>query len=224
MNKLMVVATCMAMAGCASVNTAVVPDDPEFAPVYPEDVAVEARITGSLFTENGANNLYSDKKAHRVGDIIVVNLAERTQASKSASNELAKDKNLNLNQITVPGGVATINGNPIELGLSQSSDFTGEADAAQSNSLNGNISVNVVQVLANGNLIISGEKWLMLNNGNEYIRLTGIIRPEDVAPDNSITSLRIANARIQYGGTGDFANTTDQGWLSKFFNGPAWPF
>ncbi|GDY27942.1 flagellar L-ring protein [Agarivorans sp. Toyoura001] len=224
MNKLMVVATCMAMVGCASVNTAVVPDDPEFAPVYPEDVAVEARITGSLFTEDRANNLYSDKKAHRVGDIIVVTLAESTQASKSASNELAKDKNFNLNQITVPGGVATVKGNPIELGLSQSSDFTGEADAAQSNSLNGNISVNVVQVLANGNLIISGEKWLMLNNGNEYIRLTGIIRPEDVAPDNSITSLRIANARIQYGGTGDFANTTDQGWLSKFFNGPVWPF
>ncbi|UPW20150.1 flagellar basal body L-ring protein FlgH [Agarivorans sp. TSD2052] len=224
MYKLIVLAGCVAMAGCASVNNTVVPDDPAYAPVYPEDVAVESRITGSLFTEDRANNLYSDKKAHRVGDIIVVTLAESTQASKSASNELAKDKTLNLNQITVPGGVATIGGNPIELGLSQDSDFSGEADAAQSNSLAGNISVNVVQVLANGNLIISGEKWLMLNNGNEYIRLTGIIRPEDVAPDNSIMSLRIANARIQYGGTGDFANTTEQGWLSQFFNSQVWPF
>lgn len=224
MIKLLVIASCLAIAGCASVNTAVVPDDPEFAPVYPEEVPVEAKITGSLFAQDQANNLYSDKKAHRVGDIIVVNLAERTQASKSASNELAKDKSFNLDQITIPGGVATIGGNPIELGLGQNSAFAGEADAAQSNSLNGNISVNVVRVLANGNLIISGEKWLMLNNGNEYIRLTGIIRPEDVSPDNTITSLRIANARIQYGGTGDFANTTEQGWLSKFFNGPVWPF
>ncbi|WP_432453529.1 MULTISPECIES: flagellar basal body L-ring protein FlgH [unclassified Agarivorans] len=224
MYRLVVALMSITMVGCASVNHAVVPDDPTYAPVYPEEVAIEARVTGSLFAEAVANNLYADKKAHRVGDIIVVNLAERTQASKSASNDLAKDKNFNLNPITVPGGVATIGGNPIELGLTQNSAFTGEADAAQSNSLAGNISVNVVKVLANGNMLISGEKWLMLNNGNEYIRLTGIIRSDDVSPDNTIPSLRIANARIQYGGTGDFANTTEQGWLSKFFNSPVWPF
>ncbi|RKF19628.1 flagellar basal body L-ring protein FlgH [Alginatibacterium sediminis] len=215
----------LALAACSSPNYSVVPDDPAFAPVYPEVVPQQAEVTGSLFTKNYANNLYSDQKAHRVGDIIVVNLDESTQAKKSATNENAKNNKFQVDSFSVPTGTPIVGG--IDLAgtsFGQTRSFNGEADAAQSNSLAGNISVNVIEVLANGNLIISGEKWLMLNNGNEYIRLTGIIRPQDVDPDNSITSQRVANARINYGGTGDFANSTESGWATKFFNGPIWPF
>ena len=84
--------------------------------------------------------------------------------------------------------------------------------------------VSVVQVLPNGNLMVRGEKWLMLNNGNEYIRVTGVLRPEDINSDNTVSSQRIANARIQYGGTGDFSNTQERGWLAKFFNSVFNPF
>ncbi|WP_026958026.1 flagellar basal body L-ring protein FlgH [Aliagarivorans taiwanensis] len=223
MYKLTFSLLCLGLAGCASVNNAIVPDDPAFAPVYPEEPAMDAQVTGSLFTENYANDLYADRTGIYLGDTLVVNLQERTQASKSATNESSKSNNINVGQVTTPWGPATINGAPIEFGYSGNNDFAGEADAAQSNSLSGSIAVNVVKVLNNGNLVISGEKWLMLNNGNEYIRLTGIVRPEDVGPDNTIPSLRVANARIQYGGTGDFANTTQKGWLTKFFNSPLWP-
>ena len=78
-------------------------------------------------------------------------------------------------------------------------------------------------VVINGNLLVRGEKWIMLNNGNEYIRITGLVRPEDVSSENSVSSQRVANARIHYGGTGDLANTQEQGWLTSFFNGPWWP-
>jgi len=77
--------------------------------------------------------------------------------------------------------------------------------------------------LPNGNLMIRGEKWMSLNNGDEYIRLTGIIRAQDISSGNTIISSKIANARIQYAGTGTFADTQEQGWLSKFFSSGWWP-
>ena len=117
----------------------------------------------------------------------------------------------------------TINGNTIDLGLNQTSSFTGEADADQSNSLTGSISVNVIQVLTNGNLIVRGEKWITINNGDEFIRLTGMIRPQDISADNQIKSIKVANARIQYSGTGSFADTQKMGWLARFFNSSWWP-
>jgi flagellar L-ring protein precursor FlgH len=82
----------------------------------------------------------------------------------------------------------------------------------------------VVQVLANQNLLVRGEKWLTLNNGDEYIRLTGVVRPADVSPTNEIASTKIANARIQYSGTGSFATAQEEGWLSGFFSSEYWPF
>ena len=118
----------------------------------------------------------------------------------------------------VGGRPVTVKGYDTSIGLSNRSDFSGGSDASQSNSLSGQISVSVIRVLANGNLMVRGEKWLMLNNGNEYVRVTGIVRSEDVSSDNTVSSQRIANARIQYGGTGDFASTQERGWLSKFFN------
>jgi flagellar L-ring protein precursor FlgH len=102
-------------------------------------------------------------------------------------------------------------------------DFEGDARANQSNNLVGNISVTVIHVLPNNNLVVRGEKWLTLNNGDEYIRLTGIVRPADVNPANEVVSTKIANARIQYSGTGAFSRAQTQGWLGKFFNSKWWP-
>jgi hypothetical protein len=82
------------------------------------------------------------------------------------------------------------------------SAFAGEASSNQSNSLSGSIAVQVSRVLPNGNLVVQGEKWIELNQGDEYIRLRGIIRPEDVSPTNTIPSTLVADARISYGGTG----------------------
>ena len=121
------------------------------------------------------------------------------------------------------GSPVTINGKAFQFGINQNSEFTGESLADQSNSLSGDISVHVLRVLPNGNLMIRGEKWLTLNNGDEYIRLTGIIRPKDISTNNTIISTKVANARIQYSGTGSFADANEQGWLTKFFNSAWWP-
>lgn len=215
----------MTLSGCASTEKVeTLPDDPEFAPILPE-MEEEAIIpTGSLFKQNYVNNIYSDSKAHRVGDIISVILSESTQAQKSAKTELKKDNSNTLDPLVGLGGNnITFKDDSIQFGLNQSSNFKGDSKADQGNSLSGNISVHVTRVLPNGNLIIRGEKWMTLNNGDEYIRLTGIIRSKDITSENTIMSGKVANARIQYSGTGSFAEVNEQGWLSKFFNSSWWP-
>ena len=215
----------LAISGCASVEQAkVLPDDPDFAPILPEAEEESIIPTGSLFKPTYVNNIYSDSKARRVGDIISVILSESTQAQKNSKTELKKENSATLDPITGLGGTPiTFKDDAIQFGLNQSSDFKGDSKANQGNSLSGNISVHVLRVLPNGNLMIRGEKWMTLNNGDEYIRLTGIIRSKDISSDNTIVSSKVANARIQYSGTGAFAEVQEQGWLSKFFSSSWWP-
>lgn len=213
------------LAGCASTNQPPVQEnDPSFAPVVPDYPREKIVEDGSLFRSYMANSLYSDMTARRVGDIITITLSENTNASKSAGTSTSKDTTVDLDTITGLGGQAlNIGGQSVQLGVSSSNDFAGDAATNQSNSLSGNISVTVVEVLPNDNLVIRGEKWLTLNHGDEYIRLTGIIRLSDISPENEVLSTKIANARIQYSGTGSFASAQEKGWLTKFFTSSWWP-
>lgn len=200
------------------------PNDPDFAPILPEVEEASIIPTGSLFKKNYVNNIYSDSKAHRVGDIIAVILSESTQANKNAKTELKKESNSALDPLVGLGGLpVTLGGNTLQFEINQNSKFKGDSKANQGNSFSGDISVHVLRVLPNGNLMIRGEKWLTLNNGDEYIRLTGVIRPKDINSNNTVLSTKIANARIQYAGTGSFADSNEQGWLTQFFNSSWWP-
>lgn len=212
------------LSGCA-VNHQVEQEDPFFAPIMPEVPSEEVVATGSLFRTGWSNGLYSDTKARRVGDIITVLLMENTQASKSAKTETKKETDASLSPLVGLNGLApTINGNTLELGIESDGQFKGDAKSNQSNSLNGQITVHVLRVLPNGNLVIRGEKWLTLNTGQEFIRLTGIVRAEDITADNTVDSTRVANARISYSGKGSLAETQEAGWLSSFFMSSMWAF
>jgi flagellar L-ring protein precursor FlgH len=213
------------LTGCESTPVQpVTANDPYYAPAVPTMTRDEIVEDGSLFNKAMANSLYSDVKARRVGDIITVQLSENTNASKSAGTSTSKESTVDVNPIIGLGGnVINIGKESIQLGVDSSNDFSGDAQANQSNSLTGNISVTVVEVLPNQNLIIRGEKWLTLNNGDEYIRLTGVIRAADISPTNQIQSTKIANARIQYSAKGSFAQSQQKGWLTKFFSSTWWP-
>ncbi len=212
------------LSACA-VNHQIEEEDPFFAPIMPEIPAEDVVTTGSLYKTGWSNGLYSDTKARRVGDIITVLLQENTQASKSARTETKKESDANLAPLVGLNGAApTIGGNTIRLGMESDSEFKGDAKADQSNSLNGQISVHVLRALPNGNLIIRGEKWLTLNTGQEFIRLTGIVRAEDISSENTVASTRVANARISYSGKGSMAEAQQAGWLSSFFMSSMWAF
>lgn len=200
------------------------PNDPFYAPIIPEVPAQKISDNGSLFLASMSNSLYSDAKARRVGDIITVVLRENTTATKSASTTMQKQSDVILEPVVGFGAQGVNIGNEVvQFDLGSVNDFEGDARANQSNNLVGNISVTVIHVLPNNNLVVRGEKWLTLNNGDEYIRLTGIVRPADVNPANEVVSTKIANARIQYSGTGSFSRAQTQGWLGKFFNSKWWP-
>lgn len=225
MKALFLLVLVVLVTGCGS--TAAVdplPNDPYFAPVVPDMPRQKLAVDGAIFHSEVANSMYSDVKARRIGDIITVNLRESTNASKTSGTSTSKGSEVVVDPLLGLGGnQVAIGGDGIQLDLSSSNDFSGDASANQSNSLNGSISVTVIDVLPNMNLVVRGEKWLTLNNGDEYIRLTGIVRSADISTSNEVDSLRIANARIQYSGTGTFAQTQQQGWLQRFFSSEWWP-
>ena len=213
------------VTGCAQILPPQ-PDDPRFAPamaVSTQPAKVQPH-TGAIYSLSNASFLYSDRKATRVGDLLTVNLNESTNASKNADTEIKKNNENQMASPMISGRVPSYNGNPISFDIDASRQFKAEADSAQANSLNGTITVTVAQVLLNGNLQIKGEKWLTLNQGNEFIRISGIIRPEDISTENTISSTRVANARITYSGTGALDQSNQMGWLSRFFNSPLFPF
>ena len=103
-------------------------------------------------------------------------------------------------------------------------DFAGVGNSTQANQLDGDITVTVVRNLGNGNLLVSGEKMMRLNQGDELVQVQGIVRVADIGPDNRIPSNRVGEARIVYGGRGTLARSNAMGWLGRFFNSAAFPY
>ncbi|WP_207308715.1 flagellar basal body L-ring protein FlgH [Marinobacter caseinilyticus] len=215
-----VTAVLMLLQGCTAVSRPrAMPDDPAYAPVRAQAMMQRDASSGSIYQSSRNYNLYGDTIALNVGDVLMVTLQESTQASKNAGSSITKDNDISFSD----GSILGRTGLNLGTDLSLERDFEGQAEADQSNSLAGSITVTVTEVLPNGVLRIRGEKWLSLTTGDEYIRLTGMVRPEDITPNNTIASTRIADARISYGGTGDFDQANQMGWLARFFNSEWWP-
>lgn len=220
---LVMLATALILVGCA--NTTPKPDNPRFAPIRPQAMQAPREITGSIFNAATSNSLYSDGRAHRVGDIITIVLEESTSSSKSNQTTLDKSTSQTLASPTIFGVQPTILGKPLTVSSGDSNtEFDGEGSSDMSNSLDGNITVTVHEVLPNGLMVVKGEKWLTLNQGDEYIRVSGMIRPQDISSSNTVNSTQLADARITYSGSGALNDSNTMGWLSKFFIGPLWPF
>ena len=210
------------LLGCNNVKPQELADfEPIIRPVAPKPMAYNS---GSLF-QSGSMLLFEDPKPHRIGDILTIKLNEKTSASKSAGTSTTKEDELVMANPTMFGVSPTFKGNNVlEMNVAPEREFAGEADSSQSNSLTGEITVTVVDILPNGNLVVQGEKWFTLNQGKEYIRIAGVVRPQDVAPNNSLPSSKLADAQIAYSGEGFLADANNQGWFGQFMNGKWWPF
>ncbi|MCK0165290.1 flagellar basal body L-ring protein FlgH [Marinobacter sp. S6332] len=195
------------------------PNDPAYAPVRAQAMMQRDPESGAIYQSSRNYNFYGDTVALNIGDVLTVTLNESTRASKNAETKINKDSDISMPEPNILGkgnfGIAT--------SIKSERDFQGKAEADQSNSLAGSITVTVTEVLPNGVLKVRGEKWISLTNGDEYVRLTGLVRPQDIDPGNVVASSRIADARIAYGGTGDFDQANQMGWLARFFNSEWWP-
>lgn len=204
------------LAGCLAGEQA--RPDPAYAvTLSPAPVALPpAASDGSIFQASaGYAPLTSGARAARVGDLLTIALIERTQAVKSNSANVDKSGNFGITPPTT-GPLALFK--PSDVSVGGGTSFKGGGSAQQSNALNGEISVTVAQVFPNGTMLVRGEKLIRLNRGDEYVRFSGLVRVADIGPENIVPSSRVADAHIDYGGAGEIAQASKQGWLQKFFN------
>ncbi len=219
--KLLSLSLLLLMSGCATTQKELVDFEPIVRPVAPKPPSYDK---GSLFQANSLS-MFQDPKPYRIGDIITIKLQESTSASKSAGTSTAKDDSISIATPTILGVNPTFNGQDVlAMDIAPSREFSGEADSSQSNSLTGEITVTVVDILPNSNLVVQGEKWFTLNQGKEYIRIAGVVRPQDVASNNTLSSSKLADAQIAYSGEGFLADANNQGWFGQFLNSEWWPF
>jgi flagellar L-ring protein precursor FlgH len=208
----------------ASSGCVVQPSVPDYDATWPDEPEQTQATSGAIFRTGHDVPLFENAVAHRVGDTVTIRLQESTNASKSSSTATSKASEIG---ITAPTGLGTqiaLNGAPISLGLENETNFNGTGTSAQSNKLEGLVTVTVAKRLSNGNLLVRGQKWLTLNQGSEYVRVQGIIRPFDIDPDNTIPSYKVADAVISYGAKGALADANSPGLLQRFFNSKWMPF
>ena len=209
--------------GAAEPVDLVLRPSPEFQPVYPLAADRQKVATGGIYSNRQSDAWFGRGRNYQVGDIITVLLSESTQAARTQNTDVSRQTKSSL-----PSGANTQIGklNPFLNGINlndntNSSKGTGTAD--QQASLSGSVAVTVVEILANGNLMIRGEKKLGLSEGTEVIQVSGVIRPEDVGPNSTVQSRRLANAQIAYRGSGDLANATKASWGTSLMH-KYWPF
>ena len=171
---------------------------------------------GSIYQAGASRTLFEDRRARYVGDTMTIVIAETTSASTKSNTNVSRATNISASIPTVSG----LPGKSLQgLTLSAESENTlaGKGDAAANNVFTGNITVTVIEVLPNGNLLVSGEKQVSIGHGTEYIRLSGVVNPYFISTANTISSANVADARIEYKESGVISEAQVMGWLARFF-------
>lgn len=200
------------------------PDDPNYAPVLAQTQVAPSANPGGIYQTGYGDSLFMDRRAARVGDVITILLKETTSTTKAASSKIKKDTDVEMNEGPLLDTIPSFKNLGLNTDIEAKRQFDGDVEAEQNNALDGTIAVTVYEVMPNGLLLVRGEKWMTLNRGEEFIRIRGLIRQEDIRPDNTIFSTKLADARITYSGSGELADASRQGWAGRFFNSKWWPF
>lgn len=189
---------------------------PDYAATIIPAAPVRTPANGAIYqAANGYAALYEGNRARRVGDSLTILLVERMIAEKEASSATGRTGSIGLAP-PVSGPLSFLS--PEALTASGNQAFNGKGTAEQSNKLTGEISVTVAEVYPNGTMLVRGQKQVTLNRGDEFVQISGLVRPSDVDFDNRVLSTRVADARITYTGRGDVHRASRQGWLQRFFS------
>ncbi|MDR1850213.1 MAG: flagellar basal body L-ring protein FlgH [Zoogloeaceae bacterium] len=189
----------------------------------PDYRPVQQAANGSIFQDSSARPLFEDRRARYVGDTLTVTITENNRAASDSSTGVSRTGSISagvdglsvypLDKVSAFKKIADIN-----LGMNSSNDFSGSGNAASNNVFQGTITVTVIEVFPNGNILVSGEKMVSIGGQQEFIRLSGVVNPRDVVSEtNSVSSSRIADARIEYKANGVISEAQTMGWLSRFF-------
>ncbi|MDR2340440.1 MAG: flagellar basal body L-ring protein FlgH [Deltaproteobacteria bacterium] len=188
------------------------------------------KTEGSLYSEDTRPDFFSDMKAKRVGDIITINVVETSRASKQAATSSSRNSSLNSNITSLfgleqPGVMPSMGGiNPLRgVEYDSQSQFSATGSTSRNENITAKVSARIIQVLPNDNLVVRGSQEILVNNEKQYITIQGVIRPADIATDNTVLSTYLADARIEYTGKGDLSRKQREGWLTRFID-VIWPF
>lgn len=202
----------LALAGCVTTT----PPTAVHQPMTARPSIASVPSSGAIFSIATARPLFEDRRARFVGDTLTVNIQEKVQASKKSENKTTRNQ-------TVDMGVPTIIGLPfksvqgITLSANDSNNFNGKGENTSSNDFTGTLTVTVIEVFPNGNLLVSGEKQIGLKEGEEFIRFSGVVNPNTITFANTVVSTQVADARIEYKANGFIDSAQVMGWLSRFF-------
>ncbi len=197
---------------CAVTPSTIVKTPTTAAPVAPATVSAK---TGAIYNVAAHKPLFEDRRARAIGDIMTINIIENTSATKAGSSSGSKTGSVDAST-TAPVGL------PVNLpatSLSATSSIKNDDKAAgnNSNNFNGSITVTVIDVLANGNLVVSGEKQIALDKGTEFVRFSGVVNPDTITLGNVVTSSKVADARIEYRTNSKIDGAQIASILSRFF-------
>lgn len=211
MKRLLILSSVL-LAACTTVPPTNI-HQPMSARPQVRDVAPQAN--GAIYQAANSRPLFEDRRARFVGDTITVRITENASASKKASNKLDRTgtQKASINALTgLPVAM-----NPLSMDTSSTTTFNGKGEAANNAVFSGNLTVTVIDVLPNGNLLVSGEKQISIGEEQEFIRMSGIVNPMFVSSANMVDSAKIADARIEYKTSGQVAEGQVMGWLARFF-------
>ena len=203
------------LAGCISTTPPTSLHQPMSArPVVPLSTPV---VTGTIFqAANSSRPFFEDRRARNIGDTLTINIVENTTADKKSNTTTnrSSDNNFSVSKLAGLPGKSLLGA-----GLAANSDFkfSGDGATASNNVFNGTITVTVVDVFANGNLLVSGEKLVGINHASEFIRFSGVVNPNTIVSGNTVNSVLVADVRVEYRGNGQIENAQNMGWLSRLF-------
>jgi len=215
MNRiLLLLAAALSLAGCVTTTPSTAVHQPMTA--RPEPRPAIAPSSGAIFSVASARPLFEDRRARFVGDTLIINIQEKVQASKKSENKTTRSASVDV-------AVPTIVGLPFKgaqgttLAASDTNNFDGKGENTSSNDFTGTLTVTVIEVYPNGNLLVSGEKQIGLKEGEEFVRFSGVVNPNTITAANTVTSTQVADARIEYKANGFIDSAQVMGWLGRFF-------
>jgi len=185
--------------------------------VRPPERETKNAIGGSIYSAGiSQRGMFEDRRARYVGDTVTINLVEKTQAKKNAGTTTSRDT-------SIAAGIPTMTHVPLkglqglELSATTNNSLNGKGSSSADNNFTGTITVTVVDVLPNGYLLVSGEKQVAINQGDEFIRFSGVVNPNFITAANAVNSTQVADAKIEYRGSGTLDEAQQMGWLARFF-------
>lgn len=202
------------LAGCVSTTPPTAIHQPMSARPEPRHYAPQNN--GAIYQPAAVRPLFEDRRARFVGDTITINIIEKNQAAKKSSSAAERSQKLEAS-VPILAGVLGKGAQGLEVSASDASKFSGKGDSAANNDFTGTLTATVIEVLPNGNLLVSGEKQVAINQGQEFIRFSGVVNPNHITAANAVQSTQVADARMEYRGSGYIDEAQVMGWLARFF-------